>query len=101
MRRRKPVPHIETLERHPPDPLVWLAQFAAADRRGDTVSTGDLLRQLLGLHYWVGDVEGALVATLTVANGASYRLIRVDAEMAGRLRNEMLSHLPPPHSTPG
>jgi hypothetical protein len=99
--RRKPVPHIDTLERDPPDPLVWLAQFAAADRRGDTLSTRDLLRHLLVLHYWIGDVEGALVATLAVADGASYRLIRVDGEMAGRLRNEMIRDLPSPHSTPG
>jgi len=90
-RSKRPVPALVTLER---EPLVWLGQYAAVDRRGESLAVKELRRQLVQLGYWVAREDepmpaGTLLATLSVSGAATYRLVQLERGEATRLEAEM------------
>jgi hypothetical protein len=102
-RKRPSSPRSECLEREPRDPLVWLGRFAAAHHCGDTAACRELHRQLVTIGYAVVHAEaalpsGALLATLTLADGAAYRLVQLEPPEIYRLLGEMAP--PRSRSTP-
>jgi hypothetical protein len=102
--RKRPSWHqTETLERNLRDPLLWLGQYAAADRRCDAEGTRELHRQLVAIGYAVvregaALPAGTLLATLTLADGTGYRLVQLERAEVTRLLREIGT--PPGPSTP-